>query len=50
VFIGARLIIAEGVLREVRGRLEFLRDVGLDYLTLDRSGQALSAARPSASS
>jgi excinuclease ABC subunit A len=30
--------IAAGVLREVESRLRFLLDVGLDYLTLDRSG------------
>ncbi|MFK7985229.1 MAG: excinuclease ABC subunit UvrA [Sandaracinaceae bacterium] len=34
--------IAAGVLREVRARLRFLLDVGLDYLTLDRSGPTLS--------
>jgi len=34
--------IAEGVLREVQSRLKFLLDVGLDYLTLDRSGPTLS--------
>ena len=34
--------IAEGVLREVRSRLRFLLDVGLEYLTLDRSGPTLS--------
>ena len=34
--------IASGVLREVRSRLRFLLDVGLDYLTLDRSGPTLS--------
>jgi excinuclease ABC subunit A len=34
--------IAEGVLREVQSRLKFLLDVGLEYLTLDRSGPTLS--------
>ncbi|HJL14465.1 MAG TPA: excinuclease ABC subunit UvrA [Sandaracinaceae bacterium LLY-WYZ-13_1] len=34
--------IAAGVLREVRSRLRFLLDVGLEYLTLDRSGPSLS--------
>jgi excinuclease ABC subunit A len=36
------LKIAEGVLREVRARLGFLRNVGLGYLTLDRAGPSLS--------
>jgi excinuclease ABC subunit A len=34
--------IAELVLREVRSRLQFLLDVGLDYLTLDRPAMTLS--------
>lgn len=34
--------IAELVLREIRTRLQFLLDVGLDYLTLDRSAMTLS--------
>jgi len=34
--------IAEGALREILGRLKFLLDVGLDYLTLDRSAATLS--------
>src|SRR5690606_35911611 len=33
--------IAEGVLREIRSRLGFLLDVGLEYLTLDRPGPSL---------
>ena len=35
-------IIAERVLKEVQNRLGFLVDVGLDYLTLDRSAASLS--------
>ncbi len=35
-------VIAEKVLREIRKRLGFLRDVGLDYLTLDRLSSTLS--------
>jgi excinuclease ABC subunit A len=34
--------IAELVLREIRARLQFLMDVGLDYLTLARSASTLS--------
>jgi excinuclease ABC subunit A len=34
--------IAEEVLKEIRARLEFLADVGLEYLTLDRSAPSLS--------
>ncbi|MEY4674593.1 MAG: UvrABC system protein [Planctomycetota bacterium] len=34
--------IASEVLKEVRNRLTFLRDVGLGYLTLDRSAATLS--------
>jgi len=34
--------IASGVLKEVQARLRFLINVGLDYLTLDRSGPTLS--------
>ncbi len=36
-------LIAEEVLKEVRGRLAFLSNVGLDYLTLDRSAPTLSS-------
>ncbi|MFN0100195.1 MAG: excinuclease ABC subunit UvrA [Gemmatimonadaceae bacterium] len=34
--------IAGPILKEVRDRLRFLVDVGLDYLTLDRSAESLS--------
>ncbi len=34
--------IAEQILKEVQDRLSFLMDVGLDYLTLDRSAATLS--------
>jgi len=34
--------IAEEVLKEIRGRLKFLCDVGLEYLTLDRTAPTLS--------
>lgn len=34
--------IADKVLKEIRRRLGFLRDVGLDYLTLDRLSSTLS--------
>jgi excinuclease ABC subunit A len=34
--------IADKVLREIRRRLQFLADVGLDYLTLDRLSSTLS--------
>jgi excinuclease ABC subunit A len=36
------LAIADKVLKEIRRRLGFLRDVGLDYLTLDRLSSTLS--------
>ena len=36
------LLIAERVLKEIRARLSFLLDVGLDYLTLDRSAGTLA--------
>jgi len=34
--------IAEKILKEIRNRLHFLVDVGLNYLTLDRSAETLS--------
>ncbi len=41
-WIGGRARVAEEVLREIRARLKFLRDVGLGYLTLDRNAATLS--------
>jgi excinuclease ABC subunit A len=35
-------VVADKVLREIRRRLTFLSDVGLDYLTLDRLSSTLS--------
>ena len=35
-------VIAQRVLKEIRDRLGFLRNVGLDYLTIDRSSATLS--------
>ena len=34
--------IASQVLKEIKARLKFLKDVGLDYLTLERSAETLS--------
>ena len=39
---GARAAVAERIVREIAGRLGFLVNVGLDYLTLARSAQSLS--------
>ncbi len=39
---GKRQEIADKILREINLRLEFLVNVGLDYLTLDRSADTLS--------
>ncbi len=39
---GSQAKIAEGVLREINNRIGFLLNVGLEYLTLDRSGPTLS--------
>ncbi len=35
-------LIAERVIREINARMRFLRDVGLDYLSLDRSAGSLA--------
>jgi excinuclease ABC subunit A len=39
---GRRGEIAAKILKEIRARLQFLVDVGLNYLTLDRSAETLS--------
>lgn len=39
---GQRKTIADKILKEIRARLKFLVDVGLNYLTLDRSADTLS--------
>ncbi|WP_374565107.1 excinuclease ABC subunit UvrA [Ideonella sp.] len=42
VLTGAKAEIADKVVREIRARLKFLNDVGLNYLSLDRSADTLS--------
>ncbi|WP_299159996.1 excinuclease ABC subunit UvrA [uncultured Tenacibaculum sp.] len=37
-----QLIIASEILKEIRTRIQFLLDVGLDYLTIDRTSKSLS--------
>jgi excinuclease ABC subunit A len=39
---GAKADIADKVVREIGARLKFLNDVGLNYLSLDRSAETLS--------
>ncbi len=39
---GNMALVAEQILREIRSRLQFLRDVGLSYLTLARAAATLS--------
>ena len=39
---GSKEKIAEKILKEIKDRLTFLEDVGLNYLTLDRSAETLS--------
>src|SRR5207245_5804664 len=34
-------LIARGILKEIRERLQFLIDVGLEYLTVDRAANSL---------
>jgi len=40
--LGAKAEIADKVVREIGARLKFLNDVGLNYLSLDRSADTLS--------
>ena len=37
-----QIIIAAEILKEIKTRIQFLLDVGLDYLTLDRTSRSLS--------
>lgn len=41
-FSGSRAVVAKEVLSEINARLQFLVNVGLNYLTLDRLGPTLS--------
>ncbi len=40
--VGAKAEIADKIMREIRSRLRFLNDVGLNYLSLDRGADTLS--------
>jgi excinuclease ABC subunit A len=40
--LGAKAEIADKIVREIRSRLKFLNDVGLNYLSLDRGADTLS--------
>ena len=40
--LGSRGEIAKKIVKEISARLQFLADVGLEYLTLDRSAETLS--------
>ncbi len=42
---GAKAGIADKVVREIRSRLKFLNDVGLNYLSLDRNADQLERRR-----
>src|SRR5260370_26180236 len=38
-------LIARGILKEILERLQFMIDVGLEYLTVDRAANTLSGAQ-----
>ena len=40
--VGNKALVAEKILKEITSRLQFLINVGLDYLSLDRSAETLS--------
>ena len=40
--VGSKQAIAERIIKEISARLSFLTNVGLDYLSLDRSAETLS--------
>ncbi len=42
VLVGAKLAIADKIVKEVQNRLRFLTNVGLEYLSLSRSAETLS--------
>lgn len=42
IFTEREMLIAHQILKEIRARLKFLKDVGLDYLTLARAAGTLS--------
>ncbi|MGA1868810.1 MAG: excinuclease ABC subunit UvrA [bacterium] len=41
-FEGTKALIAKELIKEIRSRLHFMLNVGLEYLSLDRSGPSLS--------
>lgn len=42
ILVGNQLKIAEEIIKEIKTRIQFLLDVGLDYLSLNRSSKSLS--------
>ena len=46
---GNQKLIAEELLKEIKDRLRFLVNVGLNYLSLDRHGPSLSGGEPKGS-